>query len=131
MSILANTIATECTTPFSNRFVHTHFHAATYPPARLRIQILCHVFACIDSPIHHPPTHISIAYIHSTYPYRVQPRLCSLQKQTPTYMQKMTQQWQAREIDNYTYLMHLNRVAGSPSVCLRQSECFPKPWPHI
>ena len=44
----------------------------------------------------------------------VQPRLVNLQKQTPTYMQKMTRLWQSREIDNYTYLMHLNRVAGAP-----------------
>ena len=77
-----NTIATECTTPFSNRFVHTCFHAA-----------LCE---CMDSPVG-PPAYASA---HSIYPYRVQPRLCSLQKQTPTYMQKMTQQWQDREIDN-------------------------------
>ena len=62
-------------------------------------------------------------YLHS---FCAQPRLDSLQKQTPTYMQKMTSLWQAREIDNYTYLMHLNSVAGSrlPRLCVDQHASY-------
>ena len=54
-----------------------------------------------------------------------QPELSQVERCDPMFMQEMTRKWQAREIDNFTYLMHLNSVADRSVNDLTQYPVMP------
>ena len=54
-----------------------------------------------------------------------QPSLTAIERCDPMYMREMTRKWQAREIDNFTYLMHLNSVADRSLNDLTQYPVMP------
>ena len=56
---------------------------------------------------------------------QAQPELSHVEKCDPMFMQEMTRKWQAREIDNYTYIMHLNSVADRSVNDLTQYPVMP------
>ena len=56
---------------------------------------------------------------------QTQPELSHVERCDPMFMQEMTRKWQAREIDNFTYLMHLNSVADRSVNDLTQYPVMP------